>query len=63
LTTARYIGEDNKSHNGKQLKLKFKTSIPQNIQTLKLVWDNGFYTYISYLVDIEESETKMEKKS
>ena len=54
LTTARFIGEDEKPHNGKQIRLKFKTTIPQNIQTLKLIWDNGFYACISYLVDIEE---------
>lgn len=54
LTTTRYIGEDNKPHNGKQIKMKFKTPIPKRIQTLKLLYDNGFYACISYIVEIEE---------
>lgn len=55
LTTARYIGDDNKPHNGRQIRLWFKTKIPQNIQTLNLIYKNGcFYAYISYLVEIEE---------
>lgn len=55
LTTSQYIGADGKNHNGEQLCLKFKTTIPQNIKTVKLVHENGcFYTYISYAIDMED---------
>jgi putative transposase len=54
LTTSQYIGNDGKNHNGKQLNLKFKTNIPQNIKTIKLIHENGcFYACISYTIDIE----------
>jgi putative transposase len=57
LTTARYIGDDGKPHNGKQIRLKFKTPIPQNIKTLKLVYEHGrYYACISYLVEVEEKQ-------
>lgn len=49
LTTTRYIGEDNKKHNGKQIVLKFKTAIPKDIKILELKFENGcFYAYIIY---------------
>jgi putative transposase len=59
LTTARYIDDKEIKRNGKQLRLKFKTSIPENIKTLKLIWDKGFYACISYLIELEEIETKI----
>jgi putative transposase len=61
LTTTRYIELDGKAHNGKQIRLRFKTPIPQNIQTLKLIYDNGFYACISYLVDIESKQVNTNK--
>lgn len=57
LTTARYIDDKGKKRNGKQIKLKFKTPIPQNIKTLKLVYEHGkYYACISYLVEVEEKQ-------
>jgi len=57
LTTTRYIDEKDKKRNGKQIKLKFKTSIPQNIKTLKLIYENNcYYACISYLVEVEEKQ-------
>lgn len=54
LTTSQYMGKDNKKHNGKQIILKFKTNIPKNIKTLKLIYEHGsFYACISYVVDIK----------
>jgi putative transposase len=59
LTTSRYIGDDGKPHNGKQIKLKFKTPIPRNIKTLKLVYEHGkYYACISYLTEVEEKQPK-----
>lgn len=60
LTTTRYIGDDGKPHNGKQIKLKFKSSIPKNIKTLKLIYEHGkYYACISYLVEVEEKKPNL----
>jgi len=56
LTTSQYIGEDGKNHNGQQIRMKFKMKIPNNIKLLKLIYKNGFYAVISYLVEVEERE-------
>lgn len=57
LTVSRYVDANGVARNGKQIRLKFKTSIPQNIKTLKLIYDRGkYYACISYLVEVEEKQ-------
>ncbi|ALS22087.1 RNA-guided endonuclease InsQ/TnpB family protein [Paenibacillus naphthalenovorans] len=64
LATARYIGNDGKPHNGKQIVLKFKTPIPHNIKTLKLVYEHGhYYACISYLIEVKEKKPFFSNKA
>lgn len=53
LTTARYKDLDGKSRNGRQIVLRFKTKIPNDIKTLKVVFEHGhYYACISYVKDV-----------
>jgi putative transposase len=57
LTVSRFTDANGVARNGKQIRLKFKTSIPQNIKTLKLIYEGGrYYACISYLTDVEEKQ-------
>jgi putative transposase len=52
LTTIRIIDENGNKRNNKQIKLCFKTKIPDNIKSLKLICkNNSYYAYISYEIE------------
>ncbi|MFE6075707.1 RNA-guided endonuclease InsQ/TnpB family protein [Paenibacillus sp. NPDC057886] len=57
LTAVRYVGDDGKKHNGKQIRIWFKFRLPENIKTLKLLYEHGnYYACLSYTVEVKNRE-------